>query len=211
MKISVITPTKDRPEIVELCQRWFREQTYPVHEHIIADGGTMLENLVQGFGQVDPATDVVLFADDDDYYHKDWVEWIRDAFQKNPAVQVAGQRLMAMHHLRAEARRDCSVGPLAGMMAFRTEVWPLVLQCIKEDERPKQVFRDFGRPAKLITHGQFCRHMKGIYGSGMSVKHDAARFPILDPGLGYLRGLVGDPVVDAYLEAIERIDARTTA
>ena len=37
MKISVITPTKDRPEIVELCQRWFREQTYPVHEHIIAD------------------------------------------------------------------------------------------------------------------------------------------------------------------------------
>lgn len=210
MRISVITPTKDRPEAVELCRRWFKEQTYPVHEHLVIEGGGHLDNIRAGLTQV--SGDVILLADDDDYYAPGWTQWLADVYA-NPDVHAAGHPTKAMYHPRTERRLECNIGPLAGSLSFRTEDSELVAQCIEFDKRPKRILRNVH---SVIAQETFCYRIMGLYhggrpGRGLSRKHNPELFNISDPGLTELRALIGDPVVDAYLKAIEHIDARLAA
>ncbi len=204
MKISVVTPTKDRPEAVELCRRWIREQAYPVHEHIVVDGGLNRDNLREGILQA--TGDVVLLADDDDYYTPSWTDWIADAYA-DPKIRATGQREHGMHHIRAASRQVGVRSPRAGTLSFRIEEREAVLRLIP---RPKLILR---MVAHRVFDRPFCQRIMGLYpspgpGRGQSRKHNPDRFPIPDPGLRVLRERIGDVAVQAYLEAIKRIDAR---
>ena len=114
LRISVVTPTKDRPEAVELCQRWFRQQSHRAHEHLIIEGGTHVENLLEGIQRAEG--DAIVLADDDDYYGPGWLAWIASTLR---VWSLVGQVVTASFHIRARSRRECRVGPLPGTMAFR--------------------------------------------------------------------------------------------
>ncbi len=211
MRISVVTPTRDRPEVVKLCRRWFKEQTYPIHEHVFAEGGGILENLVRGIKAVDPQTDVVLMADDDDYYAPGWSAWIADAFS-SPLVRAGGQLLTGITHVRAEARLRCLCGPLPGMTAFRITERDEVLRRIAIDGTPKKMVKQLAPPELTTTKRQFCYALKGLYhgagGDPQMHEFTPALYPIPDPGLHHLRAQIGDDAVDAYMRAIDSIDMR---
>src|SRR5690606_9818079 len=94
MRVSVITPTCDRPRGIELCERWMARQTMRPDEWIVADSGQIAASLTMGqihlrqpmppgaqnlasniLRALDAATgDVVIFAEDDDYYRADHIE-----------------------------------------------------------------------------------------------------------------------------------------
>lgn len=217
MKISVVTPTKDRPEMLPLVRQWFEEQTTPVHEHLVIDGGSHLENLRRGALEVDPSTDVILWADDDDHYRPDYTEWVTWAFSNSPAVAV-GQLCSEMHHIRTERWRQFEpVGPLPGLMAFRLEIRDAVLERMAREDTPKLLFRDGAQGPTLTTEVQYVTHIKGLYplgpGQGLSVKHHGtpARYPMVDSDLESLSRKIGRRAVESYLEAIEKIDERLAA
>lgn len=211
MRISVVTPTKDRPEAVELCQRWFSEQRYPVYEHIVVDGGGMLDNLREGIRKA--KGDIVLLADDDDYYDPGWTKWVAGTY-RDPESQAAGQTVQTFYHIRGARRWDGEKqGPLAGTISFRIGQSDNVIQWMDEDGRPKRILRDVKH---TVVHEQFCCRIMGLYlgdgpGRGLSRKHSPDSFPIPDPGLRSLRERIGDSAVDAYLDAVKRIDERLKA
>lgn len=78
MKVSVFTPSRERPECLASCRKWIAQQTYPIHEHIVSEGGTLVENLMDGLPKV--TGDIIVIAEDDDYYPPDWVETCVSAF-----------------------------------------------------------------------------------------------------------------------------------
>jgi len=209
VKISVITPTKDRPEAVDLCRRWFREQTYPVHEHLIVEtGGGQLENFSEGMKQA--TGDVILFADDDDYYGPRWVQRVAAAY-RNPKVQAAGQVIMGLYHIRAAKRWEGKRGPLPGTISFRRENIDAMESRMAYDKRPKRIVQDVHSE---IIREQHCIRIMGLYphiegqGRGMSRRHNPAKFPIQDPGRDYLTRQIGPEAVAAYLDACQKIDDR---
>ncbi len=208
VKISVVTPTKDRPEAIELCRRWFREQTYPIHEHIVVDGGTAAENTAEG---IDQATgDVILLADDDDYYAPGWTRWIAAAYASEPVIMATGHKTMAMYHIRAGLRHDCDKPPLPGSISFRIEQRPAVKLCMARANKPQLILKDVRHS---LPQGTFVYRIMGMYhsslpGRGLSRKHNPNRFSIPDTDLAFLRSRIGSGIVDRYLDAIERIDQR---
>lgn len=207
VKISVITPTKDRPEAVALCQRWFREQTYPVHEHIIVEGASQLDNIRAGFEEA--TGDVILVADDDDYYTPDWTRWLAGVYE-NPKIRAAGLVVRGMHHVRASCSSPRVFPPLIGTLSFRADEAANVFRCMGFDGKPHRVL--WGVPCVVADH-PYCYRIMGMYpadgpGRGMSRKHNPDRFPDEDRGFRSLRGKIGDKVVDAYLAAVKDIDTR---
>lgn len=94
MKISVITPTCDRPFGIALCERYMARQTVQPDEWIVADGGQALAPLTMGqthiheprpagagnltgniLNALDAVTgDVVVIVEDDDWYRTDHIE-----------------------------------------------------------------------------------------------------------------------------------------
>lgn len=207
MKISVVTPTKNRPEAVELCRRWFLNQVHPIHEHIVIEGGGMNENLCEGIRKA--TGDVVVLADDDDYYGPKWARRIARIY-RDPSVRAAGQLLDGLYHLRGERRWEIKHGPLSGTISFRREEADRLIDCINFDGRAKRILREVPH---YVSKTQHCYRMMGLYhpqlpGRGVSRKHSADSFPIPDPGLRFLRLRIGDKVVDAYIDAMEKIDTR---
>jgi len=88
MRISVITPTADRPRGIELCERYMARQTVQPDEWIVADGGHIPAKLTMGqvhlhkpsppgaanlagniLRALDAVTgDIVVIVEDDDHY-----------------------------------------------------------------------------------------------------------------------------------------------
>ena len=105
--LTVLTPTGERPEAFELCQRMMARQTYngPVIWIVVDDGrtpsgvwlkrakwnveiirpeplwapgqNTQGRNLLAGLARVGPDT-VLTIVEDDDYYAPEWLQWVAD-------------------------------------------------------------------------------------------------------------------------------------
>ena len=207
IEISVVTPTKDRPEAIKLCSRWFKEQTYPVHEHIIACGGNVIENLIAGINKA--TGDVILLADDDDYYAPGWTQWLARLY-KRKRMEAAGHKTRAMYHLRSEMRLECNKPPPPGSVSFRIDQRPAVKRWMAKANKPQMILKEVCYKVPRIN---YVYRIMGLYpgdrpGRGLSRKHNPNRFSIADPDLHVLRSRIGDDVVDLYLDAIERIDQR---
>jgi len=114
MKISLITPTRNRPHLFRLCERWMDRQTVRWHEWIVSDHGETAVKLTQGqkhlhnpraaksgnpvmdgylsFVQSMQALlanvtgDVILFVEDDDWYSPHYIETMTKALETNVLV-----------------------------------------------------------------------------------------------------------------------------
>ena len=108
MRISVITPTCNRPVAFRLCERWMARQTRQPDEWIVGDGGTTPQTLTMGqthlhapsapgylnlIGNlrraVEVATgDILVIMENDDWYHPTHLEVLLG--QSTPGILAAG-------------------------------------------------------------------------------------------------------------------------
>lgn len=108
-RVSVITPTCDRPYGMALLERWMRRQTRQPDEWIVADGGrtpvvctmgqihkhcqrrpgteNFANNLLMALAAV--TGEIVIVAEDDDWYAPTHIETLVSQFE-NPRVRIAG-------------------------------------------------------------------------------------------------------------------------
>lgn len=104
MKISVLTPTRNRPEALALAERWLRQQTRPADQWVVVDGSdrpagvrNLVENLLAGLERV--TGDVVVFWEDDDYYAPTHLATVAAAFDAHPAAWILGDQEIRTYHL----------------------------------------------------------------------------------------------------------------
>jgi hypothetical protein len=95
--ITLITPTRDRPEAFALCEKYVARQTYkgPLQWIVVDDGdvpakttmgqtylrrpvsgspNTLAPNLLEAIKHIDPSTEAVFFIEDDDWYSPGYID-----------------------------------------------------------------------------------------------------------------------------------------
>lgn len=220
MRISVITPTADRPRGIELCERYMARQTVQPHEWIVADGGQTPAPLTLGqvhlhqpsppgaanlagniLRALDAVTgDVVIVVEDDDWYRDNHLAACVMGLKRWPAYGC--NRLL---YVNVEHRcwvQMANRGAALCQTAFRTEL-------ISEMRKAAQAAiesNDFtidgrfwnGR-RQMATGPQTVIGIKGLIGTpGLGIGHrpksKAGRRWHPDPQLRFLRQHIGADV-----------------
>lgn len=144
MRLSVITPTADRPQAMEMAERWMSRQTRQPDEWIVADGGEETVRLSSGQVQirVDPRPpgvesfcqnllaasamvtgDLVVIWEDDDYYTPAHLQTLERLLDDQDAV---GHELQRYYHLPTSQYLVCvNKGSALCQTGFRRELLPL--------------------------------------------------------------------------------------
>lgn len=145
MRVSVVTPTADRPEALALAERWMARQTRPPDEWIIADGGrtptptTMgqivtyatrepgTENFVENLrrGLLVATGGLVVLWEDDEWYGPRHLERLLALFRSE--TLVVGDDLQRYYNVAARCWRTFEhTGASLCQTAFRRELIPLL-------------------------------------------------------------------------------------
>lgn len=120
MKLSVITPTGDRPEAFRLCELWMSRQTRKPDEWIVIDDGwapieaefstatqvirprelwskenTQAKNLLIGLAAA--TGDVIVFIEDDDAYRADYLAHMVNLIECG--ADIAGETRSIYYHM----------------------------------------------------------------------------------------------------------------
>lgn len=201
MKISVITPTNGRPEALEICRHYVARQTKPAHQHIISEGGTLKDNLLEALDRV--TGDVVAIFEDDDHYEPDWLEQISQCM--GPAKMV-GQLYINYYHLPSGGYKLMkSPHPSLCATAFCRSVVPRFVEACSAEMVDFAFWRGSARanvPARILTKPQgFVTGMKGLPGTrGMCQGHKPELYSAHDCADNLvLRKWVGDEDAGRYL------------
>jgi hypothetical protein len=152
-RLTVVTPTADRPVAFALCERWMARQTRQPDEWIVADGGqtpvvctggqrhlhqrsglgvvNFLANVRRG---VEAATgDLIAIVEDDDWYDARHLEVVIG--QLTPGVLAAGDDTQRYYHLPHRAwKRFPNIGACLCQTVFRREALPVFLHALSEAE-----------------------------------------------------------------------------
>lgn len=103
MKVTVITPTCDRPVGLEQAARMLECQTRPADEWLICRCGVppgplnLAENLQDGLARA--TGDVIVFWEDDDWYHSTHIERLVRQFEEQPGLFAAGDDMQRYYNL----------------------------------------------------------------------------------------------------------------
>lgn len=137
MKVSVLTPTWNRPAELKLAERWLRQQTFAPHQWIVVDGSerpygvaNWIENLRAG---AERATgDVLVFWEDDDYYAPTHLAKVADAMSST--AWIVGDPSTRMYHLGSRRWRVFKNREAASLCqtALRVCALPLLLRVLDE-------------------------------------------------------------------------------
>ncbi len=150
MRLSLITPTCDRPVAFGLAERWMARQTRRPDEWIVADGGTTPAQCTRGQQQIRTTAppgvesfaanltaaaraatgDVLVVVEDDDWYAPAYLETLAGWFAV-PAIQIVGDDLQRYYNV-AMRRTKCfdNVGASLCQTAFRRELLPVFLEAV---------------------------------------------------------------------------------
>lgn len=219
MKITVLTPTADRPIAFALCEAMMRRQTVQPMEWIVADGGTIpvdctmgqrhihiprqpgptnfANNLLNGIAAA--KGDVLIVVEDDDAYLPAHLETMA-------AVADKGYRLIGTEDIQRYYnvahrvwRVFNNVGSSLCQTAVRRELFPLFRKTIQEcvGRNTYGIDTNLWRAAGVNEWG-FTRQMtvvgiKGLPGRiGLGVGHRPDGRWTPDPDLAKLREWIGD-------------------
>lgn len=149
-KISLITPTCDRPQAVALCEKWVAAQTLTHFEWIVVDGGqkpavltmgqqhilnpspkghaNFIGNVLRGLSAV--TGDFVIMVEDDDAllpkHFETSMNWLRK-------VNAAGSRWMNYYNLEHKCwRRILNSCSSLASTSFRADAIPVMQRAAKE-------------------------------------------------------------------------------
>lgn len=151
LKVSAFTPTNGRVESLSFCKRYVESQTYPVHEHFIANGGTLCDNLIGSLPMVEG--DLIVIFEDDDYYPPTWVEECVRAIESG--VDAFGDARSHYYHLGLKRYRIFNHSDRASLSttAFKRELVPtLIAGCLSHkaiDIRFWRKLRELEKPTLL--------------------------------------------------------------
>lgn len=103
-RVSVITPSCNRPAALRLAERWMAAQTLPPDEWIIADRSTeppgprnFLANLADGVARA--TGDYLIFWEDDDYYAPDHLAQLVKVADDHFDVVLVGDDTQRYYHV----------------------------------------------------------------------------------------------------------------
>lgn len=225
MKVSVVTPTADRPVAFALAERWMARQTFQPDEWIVADGGQRAVDLTMGqhrywaprcagaenfahnlLNGLRLATgDVVVFVEDDDWYSPTHIETLVNAFGQE--TLCAGDNVQQYYNVQHRLfRRFDNVGASLCQTAIRRAAIPLfesiVHRCLasKTYGIDTTFWRAVPTSQWAITGKVTCVGIKGLSGqSGLGIGHrpDGPSWTP-DPTGAKLRELIGADA-DVYL------------
>lgn len=239
VKVSVVTPTCDRPHAFALCERWMARQTVTPDEWIVADGGkssancTMRQRHLHDPSQPGAANfarnltngllaasgDVVVFVEDDDHYAPDHVEHIVSQLERNPQALAAGDDRLRYYNVAHRWWREfANVGSALCQTALRREAIPGFLNVIRECRRVRAYgidaafWRLIPRERWAISRTGTVVGMKGLPGTaGLGIGHrPRAEQWNRDRDGAKLREWIGYDA-DLYCAAATTTGARTVA
>ena len=206
MNVDILTCTNGRPECLALCRRWVDQQTYKKVNHVIAEGGEIWDNMLDGLARCQG--DAVVIFEDDDYYSPDWVEICVRELER---ADLFGQKRAFMYHAPTGGYADKI--PTNGYSslhstAFRSSLKTLmadIVQDTKADNDPcldGPLWHKFGGPKHTIDVRKVIT-MKALPGkAGYSPKHQANRYSKFDRDRSVLRLWAGDEAADIYTRMI---------
>lgn len=220
MRISVITPTADRPRGIELCERYMARQTVQPHEWIVADGGNVAAKLTMGqrhlhhpsppgaanlAGNIQRALDAVtgdavVIVEDDDHYSPGHLAACRVGLQANPAYGCSWLIYFNVAH-RCWVKM-ANRGSALCQTAFRADLIPEMLAAAREASAAGKFNIDgrfWANRTRMATGQQTVIGIKGLPGTpGLGIGHRPKSYPGRnwrpDPKLEHLRKLIGEDV-----------------
>lgn len=219
MRVTVITPTADRPVAFALAERWMARQTRPPDEWIVTDGGRVpvacshgqlhlheatpigpqnfLANVRRGLDHA--SGDVLMWWEDDDWYAPTHLETLCSQF--TPGVQAAGDDLQQYYNVAKRLYRTFNNrGASLCQTAFTREAVPIFRASVDRCQRLNTYGVDGSFWAAVPVRAQaLCRTqtvigIKGLPGqSGLGIGHrpQPAQWSA-DPNLVQLRAWIGD-------------------
>lgn len=218
MKITVVTPTADRPVAFALCERWMARQTRQPDEWVVADGGfaparctlgqihvhaplpagamNFTNNLLNGIARA--TGEAIVWCEDDDYYAPDHLECMAAALEARPLV--GSEDVQHYYNVAHRAwRRFNNTGASLCQTGMRREMWPafeaIVRQCLARGAHGTDTY--FWRSVPREQWGLLGRMtvlgLKGLPGcAGLGIGHRPNGHQwTADPDLAQLREWIG--------------------
>jgi glycosyltransferase involved in cell wall biosynthesis len=223
MRISVITPTCDRPAGIRLAEWYMARQTLRPHEWIVADSGASPAVLTMGqlhmhvpsppgarnlagnlLRALNVATgDAVVIWEDDDWYSADHLAVCAAGLAKAPAYGCA-----TLNYFNVEHRcwvRMANRGSALCQTAFRAELIPEMHRAAKEAYAANDfgIDRRFWSKRQGLARGaQTVIGIKGLPGTaGLGIGHRPRTGPgkrwVTDTSMAQLKEWIG-PDVENY-------------
>lgn len=227
MKVSVVTPTCDRPIPFSLCERWMARQTMQ-GEWIVADGGVLparctmgqihiheprpagVENFARNLlNGIDRARgDVVVVFEDDDWYSPHHVETLVAALNSSPPALIAGCCPQQYYHIgqrvwRTMPNREHSSLCYTAIRGSAIPIFRTVIErCLSSNSFGIDValWNAIAREQRVRIEAMTCIGIKGMPGqAGLGMGHRPKAGWTQDPELEQLRQWIGDDAL-AYEE-----------
>lgn len=221
--ITLITPTGDRPGAWELCKHWMREQKiegkvrwiiiddgeipsdmtgfhahweivvwYPHPKWSSTTGNTQAHNLTVA-KRLLREDDSVIFIDDDDYYHP---EWLDKASRMLDHADLVGIGNMAFFNVARMTYRRCAnySHALLCATALRGQALMLFWEILEYGvtDPAAELWRSFLGSRTLLSRGEYVVGIKGMPGRpGKDMLSEVS-----DPAK--LRSLIGASALEKY-------------
>lgn len=225
MKISVLTPTADRPAAFALAEKMMARQTVIADEWIVADGGVtpvectagqihchdpretgaanFAHNLLNGIARA--RGDVLVIVEDDDYYAPSHIDRMVEMAQIFPIVGAEDvQRYYNVAHRCW--RTFNNIGASMCQTAIRRELWPqfaaMIRMCLERNTYgiDTNFWRSVPRENWGIVGAMTVVGIKGLPGkAGLGVGHRPDALWTADHDLAKLRSWIGSDA-DVYAE-----------
>jgi len=229
MRITVITPTCDRPVGLALAERFVARQTRPPDEWIVADGGTVRATCTQGqthlhtpsapgatnfcdnllAGVAAARGDLIAFIEDDDWYAPTHLEQLERQLAR-PGTLAAGDDDQRYYNLAARAWRTYqNLGACLCQTMFRRELLGRFVEIVKERRRLNSYGVDttFWRAVlserRALEPSHTVVGIKGLPGrAGLGVGHRPDEKWHADPELRQLRAWIGAHDLETYYRPV---------
>ncbi len=220
MRVSVLTPTCDRPVAFALAERWMARQTVPPDEWIVADGGTVPAVCTRGQRHLRQAAapgatnlaanlkaateaatgDVLVIWEDDDWYAPTHLETLLGLFAKWPPALAVGDDLQRYYHVGQRRTQSFqNVGAALCQTALRRPLLPLLQAVIgvcgaQGRYGIDRAFWDAVQPKRqVLTRTATVVGIKGLPGqAGLGMGHRPPLTWTSDPKLKRLAAWIGD-------------------
>jgi len=220
MKITLVTPTCDRPEAFELCEKWMARQTVSIHQWIVLDDGINPAKCTMGqvhmlFGEETRGKqslarkirylmetpqaitgDAIAFIEDDDWYSPNYLQVA--ASRLGDYNQMIGEAYALYYNVRDMHWHMHTNDRHASLCqtVLKRSFFPELLKVVKNDLDPFIDVRLWGDTDPSLTRMIFIPDPKptlvGIKGiyQGYGIGH-SKRLPHYDDGGNKLSQLIG--------------------
>jgi len=217
MRLTLITPTGDRPAAFALCEQWMQRQTVGWDQWLVYDDGvtpttctlnqhylrcpqyagrgSLISKLHHAFSSGLVQGDACAFIEDDDWYHPKYLEVTSNALSSGYDMAGEGQAVYYNVQWRVWSVHSNMHHASLCQTMVKASLYPIVMRRCQEPNPFLDVRLWKTECRKLVFPPQVPRLLIGIKGmpgrKGYGVGHTKLSGHA-DPNLSALRGLIGD-------------------